>query len=39
MKNRSRISSGKSKRMFRKGASKVKRANFAPKPMRGGFRL
>lgn len=36
---RSKLSRRRSKKIFRKGAKKVKSVNIAPTPMRGGFRL
>lgn len=36
---RHKLSKKKSKRMFRKGADKVKAINVKPIPMRGGFRI
>jgi len=36
---RSRIPRRKSKRMFRKGASRVHKRNYRGSPMRGGIRL
>ena len=38
MKKRKSLSRKKSKKMFRKGASKVHPKNYAPMPMRGGIR-
>lgn len=39
MYSRHRISKGKSRRSFTKGAIRTKSKNFAPVPMRGGIRL
>lgn len=36
---RRKLSKKKSKRMFRKGADKIKSINVKPVPMRGGFRI
>ncbi len=36
---RRKLSRRKSKRMFRKGANKVKAINIRARPMRGGFRI
>lgn len=36
---RKKLSRRKSKRMFRKGANKVKAINIKARPMRGGFRI
>lgn len=36
---RKKLSRRKSKRMFRKGANKVKSINIKARPMRGGFRI
>lgn len=36
---RHKLSKKKSKRMFRKGADKIKVINVKPIPMRGGFRI
>lgn len=36
---RRKLSRRKSKRMFRKGANKVKSINIKARPMRGGFRI
>lgn len=39
MHKRSKLPKAKSKRLFRRTASKTNRKNFSPKPMRGGIRL
>lgn len=39
MARRSRMSRGKSRRSFTKGARRVHRKNFSSGPMRGGIRL
>lgn len=39
MRRRQKMSRKKSKRLFRKTASKVNRKNYANSPMRGGIRL
>lgn len=36
---RKKLSSRKSRRIFRKGANKVKAINIKARPMRGGFRI
>ena len=36
---RKKLSRRKSRRMFRKGANKVKAINIRARPMRGGFRI
>lgn len=36
---RKKLGRGRSKRMFRKGASRVHKKNFRMSPMRGGIRL
>lgn len=36
---RRKLSRRKSRRMFRKGANKVKAINIRARPMRGGFRI
>ncbi len=36
---RSKMRKGKSKRLFRKTASRTHRKNVSPRPMRGGIRL
>lgn len=36
---RKKLSRRKSKRMFRKGANKIKAINIKARPMRGGFRI
>ena len=36
---RRKLSRRKSRRMFRKGANKVKAINIKARPMRGGFRI
>lgn len=36
---RKKLSRRKSKRMFRKGANRVKAINIRARPMRGGFRI
>lgn len=36
---RRKLSRRKSKRIFRKGANKVKAINIHARPMRGGFRI
>lgn len=37
--SRHKLSRKKSKKMFRKGANKVKAINIKARPMRGGFRI
>ena len=39
MKMRRKLSRKKSRRIFRKGANKVKAINIRARPMRGGFRI
>lgn len=39
MKVRKRLSRKKSRKIFRKGANKVKAINIRARPMRGGFRI
>ena len=34
-----KLSKGRSKKMFRNGATKTRGVNMIPLPMRGGFRL
>lgn len=36
---RKKMSKGRSRRSFRKGAVKTHRKNVSPRPMRGGIRL
>lgn len=36
---RKKLSRRKSRKMFRKGANKVKAINIKARPMRGGFRI
>jgi len=36
---RSKMSKGRSRSMFRSGASRTHRKNLGPRPMRGGIRL
>jgi len=36
---RSKMSKGRSQKMFRRGASRTNSRNFSPTPMRGGIRL
>lgn len=37
--SRHKLSRKKSKKMFRKGANKIKAINITARPMRGGFRI
>lgn len=37
--SRHKLSKKKSKKIFRKGANKVKSINIKARPMRGGFRI
>ena len=39
MKMRKKLSRRKSRKIFRKGANKVKAINIRARPMRGGFRI
>lgn len=39
MSSRSRVKKGKDKKIFSKGADRVKKMNIAPKVARGGIRL
>ncbi len=39
MKVRKKLSRKKSRKIFRKGANKVKAINIRARPMRGGFRI
>lgn len=39
MKRRSRMSKGRSKKLFRKTANRGHKFNITPAPMRGGIRL
>lgn len=39
MKMRRKLSRRKSRKIFRKGANKVKAINIRARPMRGGFRI